>query len=258
MNELIKGKVIIVTGAAQGLGREIAVALASKGAKLGLIDLNEKALHETASLCLDAGAEITTFVVASVTDERAVEISFDALQKKLGPIYGLVNNAGITRDGLLLKVDRDTGKVASTMSMEQWQSVMDVNLTGSFLCGREAAKHMVNNGEGGVIINISSICRAGNMGQSNYSASKSGVEAMAVTWAKELVRYGIRVNSIAPGYIGTEMVRSIKPEALAKVEAMIPAKRLGEPSEISSTVLFLFENQYANGRCFEIDGGLRI
>jgi 3-oxoacyl-[acyl-carrier protein] reductase len=258
MDPSIKNKVIVVTGAAQGLGREIALHLAAKGAKLALIDLNPTLLTEAAIACAEAGASGVSTFMCNVSNEDSVESQFELIAHELGPIYGLVNNAGITRDGLLLKVDRETGKVVKTMSMDQWQSVIDVNLTGTFLCGREAAKHMVEAGEGGVIINISSICRAGNVGQTNYSASKAGVEAMAVTWAKELVKYGIRVNSIAPGYIGTEMVRSIKPEVLAKVEAMIPAKRLGEPSEIASTVAFLFENQYVSGRCFEVDGGLRI
>jgi 3-oxoacyl-[acyl-carrier protein] reductase len=144
------------------------------------------------------------------------------------------------------------------MTMDQWNLVMDVNLTGTFLCGREAACKMIELGTSGCIVNISSVSRSGNMGQTNYTATKAGVQAMAVTWAKELSRYGIRAASIAPGYIGTEMVMSMKPEALEKIAAGIPAKRLGKPEEIASTVTFILENDYVNGRCFEVDGGLRI
>jgi 3-oxoacyl-[acyl-carrier protein] reductase len=117
---------------------------------------------------------------------------------------------------------------------------------------------MIEFGEGGCIINISSISRAGNMGQANYSAAKAGVEAMAVVWAKEFARYGIRAASIAPGFIGTEMVMSMKPEAREKLTAMIPARRVGTPDEIAQTVQFIFENDYLSGRCVEIDGALRL
>jgi 3-oxoacyl-[acyl-carrier protein] reductase len=144
------------------------------------------------------------------------------------------------------------------MSFEHWQQVVDVNLTGTFLCGRAAATEMVKAGNGGCIINISSISRHGNMGQTNYTATKAGVAAMAVTWAKELARQNIRCAAIAPGFIGTEMVLTMKPEALEKIAAGIPAKRLGQPDEIAQTVEFIIENDYVNGRVIEVDGGLRI
>jgi 3-oxoacyl-[acyl-carrier protein] reductase len=144
------------------------------------------------------------------------------------------------------------------MSLEQWQAVIDVNLTGVFLCGREAAQRMIELGSKGVIINISSISRAGNMGQTNYSATKAGVQAMAITWAKELSRYGIRVAAVAPGFINTEMVASMKEAAREKLTAGIPLKRMGEPDEIAQTVEFIFQNDYVSGRCFDIDGALRL
>ena len=150
------------------------------------------------------------------------------------------------------------GEQVSKMSLEQWQAVIDVNLTGVFLCGREAAAKMIEFGDGGCIINISSISRAGNMGQLNYSATKAGVEAMAVVWAKEFARYGIRAASVAPGFIGTEMVMSMKPEALEKLSGMIPSRRIGDPDEIAHTVQFIFENDYLSGRCVEVDGALRL
>ncbi len=168
----------------------------------------------------------------------------------------LVSNAGITRDALTLKF-RD-GELVSRMSLDDWQAVIDVNLTGVFLCGRAAAEQMIRAGNGGLIVNISSISRAGNMGQANYSATKAGVVAMTVTWAREFARYGIRVNAISPGFIGTEMVRSMKPEALAKLTAMIPGGRIGDPDEIAHTVQYLVENDYVSGRNIEVDGALRL
>ncbi|NQV86183.1 MAG: SDR family oxidoreductase [Woeseiaceae bacterium] len=137
-------------------------------------------------------------------------------------------------------------------------TVIDVNLTGVFLCGREAAKQMIALECRGCIINISSISRHGNMGQANYSASKEGVQALAVVWAKEFARYGIRAAAIAPGFIATEMVMNMKPEAREKIAATIPAKRLGEPDEVAKTVEFILSNDYFGGRCIDIDGALRL
>jgi 3-oxoacyl-[acyl-carrier protein] reductase len=251
----LKDKVIVVTGGGRGLGRAMALELADKGAKLALVDLNQEDLDQTAGLCKEKGVEVRTYT-ANVAEEAAVEKLFTDIVRDFSSINGLVNNAGITRDGLLIKVK--DGRVVGKMSMEQWNQVIAVNLTGTFLCSREAAAKMIELGCEGCIINISSISRAGNMGQTNYTATKAGVEAMAVTWAKELARYGIRAASIAPGYIGTEMVMSMKPEALEKIAAGIPAKRLGKPEEIAKTVSFIFENDYVNGRCLEIDGALRI
>ena len=132
--------------------------------------------------------------------------------------------------------------------MEQWQLVIDVNLTGVFLCGREAAAKMIELDCKGCIINISSISRHGNMGQVNYSATKAAVRAMAVVWAKEFARYGLRAASIAPGFIGTEMVMAMKPEAREKLTSGIPARRIGDPDEIASTVQFILENDYISGQ----------
>ncbi|WP_027859352.1 SDR family oxidoreductase [Marinobacterium jannaschii] len=253
----LNDKVIVITGGGRGLGRAMALELADKGAKLALVDLDQEGLSETAGLCAEKGVEARTYE-CNVSVEGDVEKLFNDVVADFGTVNGLVNNAGITRDGLFLKVDRETGKVTKKMTLDQWQLVMDVNLTGTFLCGREAAAKMIDLGVEGCIINISSISRNGNMGQTNYTATKAGVQAMAVTWAKELSRYGIRAASIAPGYIGTEMVMSMKPEALDKIAAGIPAKRLGKPEEIASTVTFIMENDYINGRCIEVDGALRI
>jgi 3-oxoacyl-[acyl-carrier protein] reductase len=182
--------------------------------------------------------------------------AFDAVLKDAYRLDVLVNNAGITRDALLLKMK--DGVLLSKMSLQKWQAVIDVNLTGVFLCGREAAERMARLGQGGVIINISSISRSGNAGQGNYSAAKSGVAALAVVWAKELARYAIRAAAIAPGFIRTDILSAMKPEVLEKILAPVPAGRLGEADEIARAALFIAENDYFNGRVLEIDGGLRL
>jgi 3-oxoacyl-[acyl-carrier protein] reductase len=182
--------------------------------------------------------------------------TISAIASDFGAIDALINNAGITRDAMLVKA-RD-GAVVDKMSIEQWQSVIDVNLTGVFLCGREVAATMIERATPGVIINISSISRHGNMGQTNYTAAKAGVAAMTVTWAKELARYGIRVASIAPGFVATELVASMKPAALERIRGVIPLGHLGRPEDIAHTAMFILENDYVSGRCIEPDGALRL
>jgi 3-oxoacyl-[acyl-carrier protein] reductase len=144
------------------------------------------------------------------------------------------------------------------MSLQQWQSVIDVNLSGVFLCGREAARLMVESNSEGCIINISSIAREGNIGQTNYSAAKAGVVALSVTWAKELARHNIRSMAIAPGFMETEMTASMKPEAQEHMKRVIPLGKPGQPSHIQQSVTHIFENDYLTGRVIEVDGGLRI
>ena len=158
--------------------------------------------------------------------------AYQRIAEDFGRLDVQVNNAGILRDGLLVKVEE--GRVVRTLSLEQWRAVIDVNLTGTFLCGREAASHMIRFAHGGVIINIASISRAGNFGQSNYSAAKAGVAALAVVWARELARYRIRAASIAPGIVRTEMMEALKPDALAKLVSAVPMQRFAEPAEIAS------------------------
>ncbi|GGY45800.1 3-ketoacyl-ACP reductase [Bacterioplanes sanyensis] len=250
----LTNKVVAITGGGQGLGRAMAVYLAKKGAKIAVIDIDQEHMEETCRLAAEAGGEAASFV-CNVAEETQVEETFSAIVQQMGGLHGLVNNAGILRDGLMVKAKDG---VISKMSLAHWQAVIDVNLTGVFLCGREAAVHMIEGGEGGCIINISSISRAGNMGQSNYSAAKAGGASLAVVWAKELARYGIRANAIAPGFIATDMTAGMKPEALEKMTAGIPAKRMGQPEEIAHTVAYLLENDYVSGRVVEVDGGLRL
>lgn len=251
----IEGKVIVVTGGAQGLGLAMAESLAAKGAKLALVDLNKERLDQAVAHCTKLGGDAKPYF-ANIANEEEVINLFDKVVAEYGAVHGLINNAGILRDGLLIKTK--DGEIVKRMTLAEWQAVIDVNLTGVFLCGREAATKMIQGGNQGLIINISSVSKAGNMGQTNYSAAKAGVAAMTVAWAKELARSNIRCAGIAPGFIATEMVASMKPDALEKMAAGIPLRRLGTPTEIGQTAVYLFENDYFTGRIVELDGGIRI
>ena len=251
----VAANTFVITGAARGLGLAIAQSLAAQHANVMLADMDEGALEAAlASLPENAGKQM--IAVANVTNEDDVKALFDKAESELGPVSGVVNNAGILRDAMLVKVKE--GQVVDRMSLDVWQSVIDVNLTGVFLCGREAAERMIVSGQKGVIINISSISRAGNTGQSNYAAAKAGVVALTTTWSKELSRYGIRSAAIAPGVFETEMVASMKPEAKARFVQMIPAKRTGVVEELADSVNFIIQNDYYTGRVLELDGGLRV
>jgi 3-oxoacyl-[acyl-carrier protein] reductase len=246
----VRNKTIVVTGAGRGIGRAIALQLARRGADVALFDLNAAELEETRALCAAEAVQVRCYRV-NVADESEVSAAMTRVATDFARLDGLVNNAGIVRDALLVKVK--DGAVVGRMTMDQWNAVI-----GVFLCAREAAAHMIELGKGGVIVNISSISRVGNAGQSNYSAAKAGVESMGVVWAKELARYGIRVGSVAPGFTHTEILASMRPEVLDKLTAPVPLKRLGKPDEIAHAVLFIFENDFFTGRCLDVDGGLRL
>mgnify|MGYP001821702830 FL=1 len=233
----LSDKTIAITGGARGLGAAMATRLSGKGCNIALIDLDDEGLAATAAACNDAGAPRVVSYNVNVSSEADVEKLFADIGNDFAALHGLVNNAGITRDALTLKYK--DGELVSKMSLEQWQLVVDVNLTGVFLCGREAAAKMIELGCNGCIINISSISRHGNMGQVNYSATKAGVQAMAVVWAKEFARYGIRATSISPGFIGTEMVMAMKPEARERLTAHIPLQRMGVPDHFARSVQFI-------------------
>lgn len=250
----LKKSVIAITGAGQGLGQMMAISLAQAGAELALIDMNEEGLHDTKQQCQMLSAKTLTYL-ADVTHEQQVVAVFENIMEDFGQLNGLVNNAGVLRDGLLVKAKED---IIEKMSLEQFSTVMDVNVTGTFLCGREAAANMVKAGNSGAIVNISSVARAGNIGQTNYAASKAAVATMAVCWAKELARYGIRAAAIAPGVVETAMATQLKPEAIERLKSMIPVGRMGEASEIAHAVKYIFENDYFTGRVLEIDGGMRM
>jgi len=250
----LQNKVVAITGAGQGLGRAMAVYLAAKGARIAIIDLDQGHMDETKRQVEAAGSNGNTYL-CNVANEEQVESTFAAIAADMGGLHGLVNNAGILRDGLMVKVK--DGEV-SKMSLAQWQSVIDVNLTGVFLCGREAAAKMLELGvEEGVIVNISSLARQGSFGQSNYAAAKTGVVALAEVWAKELARYNIRTGAVAPGTINTDMLAAMKPEARERLIQAVPLQRLGEAEHIARSVAFIFETDYFTGRCIDMDGGLR-
>ena len=232
----IENKTIIITGAARGLGAAMAKRLATHKCKLGLIDLEQESMNDIKEACEAVGAEVMTYA-ADVTREEDVAATFRKIVADLGPLHGAINNAGITRDGLLVKFK--DGKFEKKMSLEDWQAVINVNLTGVFLSGREAAQLMIES-------------------DTNYSATKAGVQAMAVVWAKELSRYGIRVNAIAPGFINTEMVAAMPDNVKEKLAAMIPLKRIGEPDEVAEAAEFIFQNDYFSGRCIDLDGASRM
>lgn len=250
----LQDKVIIITGAGQGLGRAIAQYLAEQRSHLALLDLDQAQLDATASLCHSHGVKVQSYL-CNVSDEQQVVQSVKRIAEDFGAINGLINNAGILRDGLTVKAAEGTVR---TMSLAQWQAVLDVNLTGVFLCTREVAAKMIELDNQGAIVNISSISRAGNVGQANYSAAKAGVAADTVVWARELARHGIRVGAVAPGFVATDMVASMKAEAIQRVTSAIPLQRLAQPQEIAHSVAFILENDYFTGRILEVDGGLRL
>lgn len=248
-------KLVSITGSGRGIGRAMAIAFAQRGANLALLDLNETELDRTRALCEEQGRTARAYV-CNVTMEAEVAAALDAIVADFGRLDVMISNAGITKDAMLVKVQ--DGKCVGKMSLDQWQAVIDVNLTGVFLCGREAAERMIRLGNGGVIINTSSISRAGNMGQSNYAAAKAGVATLAVVWAKELARHGIRTGALAPGFTRTEILESMKPELIERAIASVPLHRMAEPAEIAHAAIFIVENDYFSGRVLEVDGGQRI
>ena len=251
----LEGKLVTITGAGRGIGRAMALAFAARRANLALLDLGTADLDQTRAQCEASGVRAATYV-CNVTREDEVVATLDAVAGDFGRFDVIVNNAGITKDALLVKVQ--DGKVVGKMSMDQWRAVVDVNLTGVFLCAREAATHMIRFGNGGVIISTSSISRAGNMGQSNYSATKAGVAAMTVVWAKELARYSIRSGAIAPGFTRTEILEAVRPEMIERAVNAVPLKRMAEPAEMAHAAIFIAENDYFSGRVVELDGGQRL
>lgn len=246
---------IIVTGGASGMGRHFTLEFARAGAHVVAADVNEAGLAEVT----EAGRGLAGRVIpvkTNVASEDEVVRMVETAVAEMGHVNGLVNNAGIFRDGLLVKPDKETGTVRK-MSLSQWQSVIDVDLTGPFLCTREVAAHMVQaKVNPGVIVNISSVSRAGNLGQSNYSAAKAGLVADTKLWAGELARYGIRVGAVAPGFIRTPILEGMRPEVLDKMLSGVPMRRVGEPQEIFLGIKFIVECDYFTGRCVDIDGGL--
>lgn len=246
----------IVTGAASGMGRGFAVQLAQAGARVLAVDVSEDGLAGTVAAAAGLPGTVATFR-ADVSDESSVAAMVRAAFEQFGSANVLINNAGIFRDGLLLRVDKDSGKVNRKMSLDDWNKVIGVDLTGPFLCTREFAAAVIDAGvKSSCIVNISSIARHGNPGQSNYSAAKAGLIADTKLWGQELSRYGIRTGAVAPGFVQTPILDGMKPEMLAKMTAGVPLGRTGTIEEIWLGVRFILECDYFTGRCIDIDGGL--
>ena len=241
---------IIVTGGAQGMGAYFATELAKAGAKVAVGDVNEEALA-----ALPAGVLWRRLDVANEADCESF-VAWAAAG--MGGVNALINNAGILRDGLLVRKDKVTGEVKK-LSLADWNAVIGVNLTGATLMAREVIAKMVETGEKpGVIVNIASIARHGNRGQSNYVAAKAALAANTVTWAKEFAAYGVRVGAVAPGMIETPMTRGMNQKARDALVAAIPVGRIGEPHDIWLAVKFVLECEYFNARTIDVDGGLSM
>ena len=252
----LKNANVIVTGAASGLGRCFAENLVKNGASVMACDLNKEGLQALKSE-LSAHGTIET-VEADVSNEEQVVAMVKATADAFGSVNGLINNAGIFRDAMLVSKSRKDGSIRK-MSLEHWNKVIDVDLTGPFLCAREVASYMIEHDvKPGVIVSISSISRHGNMGQSNYSAAKAGLVADTRLWSKELSRYGIRTGAVAPGFTRTPILEAMRDDVLKKIVSGVPMDRLGEPYEIWQAVKFIFECDYFTGGCVDVDGGLTL
>ncbi len=247
---------MIVTGAAQGLGRHFALRFAEAGAQVAAGDVNEDALKGLAEESKSLAGKIHVKKL-DVANEADVGAFVDWSHAQMGGLTGLVNNAGILRDGLLVKRDKQTGAITK-LSAAQWQAVIDVNLTGATFMVRDTVAKMAEKGDKGVIVNMSSIARYGNRGQSNYSAAKASLATNTKTWALEFAPFGIRVGAIAPGMIKTPMTDSMPDKARDALVGMIPVGRIGLPEDIWLAVKFIVECDYFNGRTIDVDGGLSM
>jgi 3-oxoacyl-[acyl-carrier protein] reductase len=249
----IRGSKVLVTGAASGMGRVFALELAKAGASVAACDLNLAGAQETAGM-----AKGIVAIEADVSKEDQVQGAIAKAAEALGGLNVLVNNAGLFKDALLVKVDKDSGEI-KRMSLANWQKVIDVDLTGPFLCTREFAAHCIaTKTQPAVVVNISSVARYGNPGQTNYSAAKAGLVADTDVWAKELARYGIRTGAIAPGFVDTPILQGMKPEVLEGMLKPVPLRRVAKPEEVYLAVKFIIECDYFTGRCIDIDGGMRL
>ena len=242
-----QGKTAIVTGAARGIGFEIARQLAEGGATVAIIDVLEDALAAAAEKLKAAGAAAVMTFKVDVTDEAAVEAAIDAVAEKAGRIDILINNAGITRDDLILR-----------MEAKAWDLVMAVNLKGTFLMTKHASRYMVRQ-KAGRIVNMASVSGlVGNPGQANYSASKAGVIGFTRTVARELARKNVCCNAIAPGFIDTDMTQVLPEKAKEMALGAIPMQRMGTASEVAKAVCFLASDDasYITGHVLPVDGGM--
>jgi 3-oxoacyl-[acyl-carrier protein] reductase len=247
----------IVSGGAQGMGRHFALRLAEAGAHVAIGDVNGDGLAETVSLARGVPGKVHARGL-DVTQEADIQSFVAWAHQAMSGLNSLINNAGVLRDGLLVKRDRTTGQV-SVLTREQWDAVIGVNLTGATLLTRETVRKMVETDtRPGVVVNMASIARHGNRGQSNYVAAKAALAANTLTWAREFAPFGIRVGAVAPGMIDTPMTRSMNPKARDALVAAIPVGRIGVPEDIWLAVKFVLECDYFDGRTLDVDGGLSM
>ncbi|MEM9773118.1 MAG: beta-ketoacyl-ACP reductase [Chloroflexota bacterium] len=250
----LKDKVALITGGAAGIGKATAEKFVAEGAMVVLCDLNEEAGHST----VEELGKRATFHKVNTADRQAVQDWVDGAQTVFGRIDVLINNAGITRDATLVKVK--DGQLVKQMSEEDFDLVINVNLKGVFNCTQAVAPIMINQGSG-VILNASSIVGVdGNFGQTNYVATKSGVIGMTKVWARELGRYGIRVNAIAPGFTMTDMVAKMPSKVIEGMQARVPLGRLGQPEDIANAYAFMASDEasYVTSQVLRVDGGIVI
>jgi 3-oxoacyl-[acyl-carrier protein] reductase len=247
-----QGKVCLITGGAAGIGKATAEAFAAEGAKAVICDLAKETGQKVAA---DLDGD---FYMVDVTNRQAVQDWVEAVVEKHGRIDVLVNNAGVLRDGLFVKVK--DGQLVKQMSEEDFDLVISVNLKGVYNCAQAVAPVMIRQ-SGGVILNVSSVVGLdGNFGQTNYVATKAAVIGMTKVWARELGRSNIRVNAVAPGFIGTEMVNSMPEKILESMKSHTPLGRLGKPEDIANAFLYLAseEASFVSGAVLRVDGGIVI
>ncbi len=243
----LQGKVALITGGLNGLGREAALVFAREGARVAVCDLPAEGGELVAAIQAQGGESF--YAAADVSQLPQVEAMVSAVFQRFSAIDILVNNAGITRDATLLK-----------MTSEQWNQVISVNLTGVFHCARTVAPHMVERGKGKIINTSSIVGISGNFGQTNYAATKAGLIGMTKTWARELGPKGITVNAVAPGFIETEMVKKMPEKVLQQMRDKNPLRRMGQPRDVANAYLFLASDEadFINGAVLSVDGGLTL
>ena len=251
----LRGKVVVVTGAVAGIGRATVRQFASEGCRVAAWDVND-AGHEELLRELSALGGEPLFRKTNVCDSRDVEAGVQEIIARWNTVDVLINNAGITRDSQFVKWK--DGAVAGTMTDDAFDSVISVNLKGVFLCSRAVAPHMIRKGSG-VILNASSVVGLyGNFGQTNYAATKAGVIAFARTWSRELAKYNVRVNAVAPGFIATEMVQKMPEKVVQSMVSHTPLGRMGTPEDVAEAYLWLASDaaSFITGTVLSVDGGL--
>lgn len=257
----IRDAVAVITGAAGGIGKALAQAWVENGGKAVLADVSPEALQHTKEVLTAAGGRVET-LVCDVTDEKDCARLADCAIDAFGGIHLVAPFAGIIKDGMMLATDRQTGKVKGKMSLDVFKSVIDINLNGVFLTARECAERMVNHNCKGLICVISSTGSLGTAGQLNYSSTKAAMSVFPKVLTAEFFRRGfadkVRCTAIAPGYVGTPMVKGMDQRALDKILADVPIGRLIEPEEVVSLVLELYRNEALAGDVYFIHGGLRL